>query len=306
MEKCPICTGDCLPVAQLPTGTLEKCNLCHWLFSIGVPLKPIEKANLSKDKSDEYLSIVQKATAFSGLGPSERVLDINSGDGLLLGWYLKNTVTVGVEPNVTLMKEALQAQRVDVPIMENFSPAAIRIRGEFPAFKIITAIDILQDYVHPLDFLINCHTLLADDGVLVIQVPNFQQLYKGDAEDFSLDQHYFLTYTIKNALQNAKLELQGIEVLKKGIRAYATKLNNKRFAISDFNDKLRLYTSMNQSIINELHNRFDLTETYKALENKLHPNKQITRNELIPTKPTPNQKTLPISEGKPPSVRVME
>jgi 2-polyprenyl-3-methyl-5-hydroxy-6-metoxy-1,4-benzoquinol methylase len=302
--RCPICSGDCQPVAQLPTGTLEKCNLCHWLFSIGIPLKPIEKANLSKEKSDEYLAIVQKATAYSGLGPSDKVLDINSGDGLLLGWYLKNTVTVGMEPNVKLMKEALQAQRVDVPFMEK-SLAELKVRGEVTKFKIITIVDVLQAYEHPLEFLIECQEMLADDGVIIIQVPYFAQMYK-EAEDFSLDQHYFLTYTIKNVLQRAKLELQGVELLKKGIRAYATKPSNKKFATSDFNDKLRLYTAMTAAIINELHTRFDLLGTYKTLEEKLRPKREMARNDFTPTKPTPTEKTSPISEGKPPSVRVME
>jgi hypothetical protein len=284
---CPICAAESVPVVQLTTGTLLKCTLCHWLFTQDVPLKPIVKANLDKEKRDEYLAIVHKASEYSGLSEGERVLDINSGDGMLLGWYLKHTVTVGVEPNVELMKQALKEQRVDVPLMEKFPPAVdIIVRGEVVRFKIITAIDCLQDYANPLETLIKCQTMLADEGVLVIQVPYFPQLYKGDAADFPLDQHYFLTYTLRSAVQRAQLELQGVEIIKSNIRIYATRLGNKKFAVSDFNDKLRLYTTMSTAIINELHARYDLPSKYIELENKLRP-RQKPRNDFGPSLPTP-------------------
>jgi hypothetical protein len=244
---------------------------------------------MSTEKCDEYLAIVQKATTYSALGSGERVLDINSGDGLLLGWYLKSIITAGVETNISLVKEALKQHRVDIPIMEEFSLAGVQNKTKekgFSTFKIITLIDVLQN-MNPIQTLTDCRSLLESEGVLVFQVPYFAQLFKGEPQEFSMDQHYFLTYTIKSLLQRVNLELQGLEVIKTNIRVYATQLGNKKFAVADYTEKLRLYTTMNAAMIHDLHSRFDLEKTYKELEDKLN-NKRESRRNNFPSYESPS------------------
>ncbi len=276
MNNCPVCAAESAAVAQLREGSLFKCSVCHWLFSQDVPIKPIDKSNPSEEKRNEYLAIVHKATMYAPMENGDKVLDVYSGDGTLLGWYTKYLVTVGVEPNVALMKEALNKKRVDVAVMKDFTFDAVQNSGQRLSFKIITVIDVLQD-LNMLPALQECAKLLAQDGVLVLQIPYFPQLLK--EEDFPQCQNYFLTYTLKTCLQRANLEMQGSEFPKRGIRVYATHPGNKRFAISDYTEKLRLYTTMNTAFMQELHARYDLDSTYKILEEKLHSKPLSARND---------------------------
>lgn len=270
--KCPICAAESVVVAKLTVGELLKCSNCYWLFTQGVPLKLFEKVNLSEEKKNEYLSIVRKSSEYVQLGPTDKVLDINSGDGTLLGWYLKNIVTVGVEPDVKLMRIALNEKRVDVPMMVDFLsefPKAISPVHDGGKFKVITVVDVFQDYA-VLPLLVKCKTMLVDEGVIVVQTPYFPQLFTGLSQDFVLSQNYILAYTLKNLCQEAGLELRGVGFPKKGIRGYITYPGFRRFAIVDFDAKLKMYTQLSAAIITELHARFDLDRTYQQLEQKLY------------------------------------
>lgn len=272
MSKCPICNTESIVVAKLREGELLKCPQCFWLFTKNIPLKLFEKANLSEEKRNEYLAITQKASTYSGLMHGDKVLDINSGDGTLLGWYLKDTLTVGVEPNPALMKEALNHKRVDVPIVQEFSGNIEVMKQTKSLFRIITIIDVFQDYA-VLPLLLECKKLLMDEGVIVVQSPYLPQAMTG--KDFPASQNYILAYTLRSLFQKAGLELQGIEFPKQGIRGYGTNIGFKRFGINDFDAKLKMYTQMSAAIISELHSRFDLDEIYKQLEPKLEP---LSRN----------------------------
>jgi hypothetical protein len=276
--NCPICASESVVVAKLSEGELLKCEKCYWLFTQNVPIKLFEKLNLNEEKRNEYLSIVQKASAYVELKPQDKVLDINSGDGTLLGWYLKNTVTVGVEPDAKLMKEALNQKRVDVPVMAEFSSKqkwddTFIGKGRF---KIITIVDCFQDLA-VLPSLIQCKELLESEGVIVVQAPYFPQMLT-EPKDFVLSQNYILAYTLRSLFQKVGLELQGVQFTKKSIRGYGTNFGFKRFGVSDFEAKLKMYTQMSAAIITELHARFDLDESYTQLEQKLHPVSMETRN----------------------------
>ena len=260
-NNCPVCTKVSVQVAKLADGVLLKCPQCHWLFSTCTP-KAFVKKDLDEDKRNEYLAITQKATLLSGLSGGDKVLDICSGDGILLGWYLKSTVTVGVESDAKLMKEALNNKRVDVPIIQEFNSKIdeVKLVGKF---KIITIIDVLQNMDFPV-VIADCVKLLHPEGVLVVQTPYFPQ--EMEAKKITPSRNYLLAYTLHSVFQRIGLELQGTEFPKTGIRAYATFRTFKKFGIHDFDLKLRLYTQMSHALISELHARFDLEETYKKID----------------------------------------
>lgn len=257
-NNCPICTKESVSVANLDNGILLKCPQCHWLFSNCTP-KLFVKKDLDEEKINEYLAITQKASLLSGLTGGDKVLDVCSGDGMLLGWYLKSTVTVGVEPNASLMKEALNNKRIDMPIIDTFND---NIGQGLGPFKIITIIDVIQN-MDFMDVLKRCIPILHPEGVLVFQTPYFPQELSGGK--INPARNYLLAYTLHGVFQRLSLELQGIEFPKMGIRAYATFRTNKRFGEHDFDLKLKLYTHLSHAIMTELHARFDLEETYQRI-----------------------------------------
>src|ERR1700722_7588961 len=258
--RCPICMTVTASVAALTEAKLFRCPKCNWLFSDAKP-SPVDKSNLDNDKRDEYLAIVQKATMFSGMTDGCRVLDVGSSDGTLLGWYLNKTITVGVESNVEQMKVALNSKRVDVPIMAGFGYESFKNQ---PKFRIITVIDVFQDY-DIVSMLNVCKKILAEMGVIVVQCPYLPQLM---TEEITVCRNYPLVFTLRTLVPLLGLEVQGVEFPKKGMRAYITHPNNKEFGKYDFEAKLKIYTTMSAAIMTELRSRFDLDETYKGLGQK--------------------------------------
>jgi len=271
-NNCPICDTESVLAAKLQAGTILQCPACYWAFSQDMKITPFEKHDLDEDKRNEYLAIVQKASLYSDLSrEGDKVLDINSGDGTLLGWYLKGPVTVGVEPNAALMKTALNQHRVDVPVIKEFSAEAVSHIGKF---KIITVVDVFQNF-NP-KALKDLGDLLSDTGVIVLQVPYLLNLVK-DSKDLPC-KNYFLVFTLRHLFTTSGLTLQGVEVIKQNVRAYGTKPNFKMFASNDYESKLKLYTTMSVAIMEELHSRFDTIAPYQTLEEKIRENRWEARD----------------------------
>lgn len=273
--KCPICAAESVVVAKLTVGEMLKCPKCGWLFTQNVPVNLFYKGKLTEEKKNEYLAIVQKASDFVQLGPTDKVLDINSGDGTLLGWYLKNIVTVGVEPNAALMKEALNAKRVDVPIVALFNAEEVKHVAHVGKFKIITIIDVFQDH-DVRSLLLHCRELLAPDGVIIVQAPYLPELLIEKAENFILSQNYILACTLQHVCMEVGLMPQGGEFPKKNIRCYITHLGFN--FTEDYDMKLKLHMQMSNAFVHELYARYDLDDIYKQLEHKLHPQPLGIRN----------------------------
>lgn len=280
--NCPIDNVEMSLAATLEKIKLFKCPSCHWLS--GFPNKELKGKDPSpdKDKREQYLAIVQKATQCVDLMEGDKVLDINCGDGTLLGWYKKSLVTFGIDPSAENIKTALNEKRADMAVIKEFSAANVNSivdplgvnAGMKLRFKIITAIDCLQYQMEIVPFLTSCRDLLHEEGVLLIQAPYLVEAFKTD--DFPLQRNYFLTFTLFNALQGVRLRLQGVEFSKDGLlRAYITRPSYQRFAVADYQQKLWLYTNASLKMINEVRSKFDSLEPYKRLGRQIS---EDTRN----------------------------
>jgi SAM-dependent methyltransferase len=130
-------------------------------------------------KVDEYLtsdpmavSRCEKAIELAGLDTSMRVLDIACKDAVLL----KTMQSVGVVPKyvgVDIAQRLIDRNTAE-GLPGTFVCADITAGGGFPdkSFDRIFALEILEHVPTPDKLLREAHRLLADDGVLILSVPN--------------------------------------------------------------------------------------------------------------------------------------
>lgn len=213
---------------------------------------------------DDLLDIVGRTSEYVDLQPNDKVLDINCGDGTLLGWYRPNIVTVGIDENTELLKQALNTKKADFGIPEKFSIGIVKsMCGIFnvePKFKIITAVNVPE--VNQL--LADCKLLLHDKGAIVIQSP------------YSLENKSAVKLQ-EDVLALKDLIIHGISFHKTMFRAYITFSEYKRFAFNDYDAKMRLYFNFNTTLLKEMR------QAYKSPEPISKQVREQSRNEATGT-----------------------
>jgi SAM-dependent methyltransferase len=111
-----------------------------------------------------------------GLGPKDMVVEIASNDGSLLERFQQYGVrTLGVEPAANIARVA-RARGVET--VDRFFDAAVgaEIRADRGAAGAVVANNVLAHVDEPRDFLAGCRALLAEDGLLVVEVPYLRDL----------------------------------------------------------------------------------------------------------------------------------
>lgn len=99
-----------------------------------------------------------------------RALDIDCGDGVLLGAYPRWITPVGVDPRLSESGRADFGVAVGAPFLDDDTQDALGHIAQ-QGFDVITAIGCLDHYDEPRAFLHNVKALLAEDGVFVLETP---------------------------------------------------------------------------------------------------------------------------------------
>jgi len=143
------------------------------------------------------------------------VVDIGCNDGLFLGACADRGVrTLGIEPAANLT--AIARQKCLAVVNEYFSPEiAQRVRDRWgPAAAVVTTntlnhIDDLHAFVEGVALM------LADDGVMVVEVPHALDLILNNEFDTIYHEHLseFSVRSLVDLLGGAALEVWGLEAL---------------------------------------------------------------------------------------------
>lgn len=121
-----------------------------------------------------------------GLERNSIVLDIGCNDGTLLRQYRGGPIKVGIDP---LCKQFDGHLGDGMFFPELFSAA--RIKTEFPnnKVKIVTSIAMFYDLERPVEFARDVASILAPDGVWVIEVADLAQVLRNLAYDGICHEH---------------------------------------------------------------------------------------------------------------------
>jgi NDP-4-keto-2,6-dideoxyhexose 3-C-methyltransferase len=128
--------------------------------------------------------ITRKATEFAGLAGNDAVLDIGCNDGTLLRSYTVSGIRrIGFEPADNLAAPA--SEGTDRIISDFFSAGAVA--GE--RFQIITSIAMFYDLEDPNAFVAGIASVLARDGVWIIEMHYLPMTLAGNAFDAVCHEH---------------------------------------------------------------------------------------------------------------------
>lgn len=140
-------------------------------------------------------------------------LDIASNDGTLLSFVPKHTYKVGVDPVGFLCEEA--KQHADVIINDYFSTDVIEGNPDFrgySGFDVITSISCFYDMPDPSSFVEDVKSVLAKDGVWIIQQNYLLTTMQLSAVDNFCHEHleYYTLLSLENLLDRFGLEVNEV------------------------------------------------------------------------------------------------
>jgi D-mycarose 3-C-methyltransferase len=182
------------------------------------------------------------------LAPDDFVVEIGSNDGILLSQFSDNIQTLGVDPAENVV-EAARERGVET-ITAFFSPdVAETIRADYGAADAICAnnvvghIDELQGLLQGLD------SLLAPDGMFVMEVPYLVDLFSNHQFDTIYHEHisYFSVRALEHLVQQYDMELFHVERLDihgGSIRAFVQRKSTDRSPSKKVSDLKKLELAM--------------------------------------------------------------
>jgi SAM-dependent methyltransferase len=135
-----------------------------------------------------------------GLGPDSLAIELASNDGYLLRNYLDRGIPVlGIDP---AEGPAREAEKLGVTTLTTFFTAELagRLAGEGRRADVIHANNVLAHVADTNGFVRGIATLLAEDGVAVIEVPYVKDLI--DHREFDTIYHEHLCYFSVTALDH--------------------------------------------------------------------------------------------------------
>lgn len=162
-----------------------------------------------------------------GLGKDDLVVEVASNDGSLLRYFDSHGVrTLGIEPARNIARIAREA---GIATVEEFftSTFARELRDAYGSARAIIANNVLAHVDDTRDFLFGARTLLAPDGLLVVEVPWLGKLVANLEYDTVYHEHlcYFSLTALSQIYSAAGLSVVDVEhvsVHGGSLRVYAS------------------------------------------------------------------------------------
>jgi len=125
------------------------------------------RSGLNQSMVRHLEGIVRKIQSVVKLQPGDAVLDIGSNDGTMLGFYPKDLNIIGMDPTSKKFREHYPPH---VTVISDFFSKArlIPVLGN-RRLKAVTSIAMFYDLEDPLSLMQEVHSVLANDGVWVLE-----------------------------------------------------------------------------------------------------------------------------------------
>ena len=188
---------ECCSLVQILDVIDPEVLFRHYLYVTGTS-ETIAAHNL------EYAREVVETLA---LGAGDLVVEIASNDGSLLKCFQPYGLkTLGVEPATNISEIAVKS---GVETVNKFfdSVTAEEVRRSYGPARAVIGNNVLAHVDDTLDFLRGCASLLAEDGLVIIEVPYLRDLLDLVAYDTIYHEHhcYFSATSLKRLCEAAGL-----------------------------------------------------------------------------------------------------
>jgi SAM-dependent methyltransferase len=159
---------------------------------------------------------VEMAIERFGLGSDSLVMEVASNDGYLLRHVVGRGIpALGIEPAANVAKVA---QNLGVETLVRFfgRETARDLAAEGKRADLIAANNVMAHVPDLNDFVAGFEILLADDGVVTVEVPHLLRLVEDNQFDTIYHEHfqYFSCLTAQRVLAHHGLELFDVEELR--------------------------------------------------------------------------------------------
>ncbi|MBI2834361.1 MAG: class I SAM-dependent methyltransferase [Acidobacteria bacterium] len=146
------------------------------------------------------------------LGPSDLVIEVASNDGSLLQAFARHGVrTLGIEPARNI---AALARQAGIETIDRFFDATLArdVRDDRGPARAVLANNVLAHVDDPVDFLRGCRELVAEDGLIAIEVPSLGDLLDRLEYDTIYHEHlcYFSVTTLARLCDRAELRIASV------------------------------------------------------------------------------------------------
>lgn len=251
LDHCPLCNSGHFSNYMICKDftvshedfALVRCDSCDFLFTnprpAGDKLKDyyqsedyISHSNKSNNpinfayKIARHFTIKSKVKLANAQGQKGKLLDIGCGTGHFLSACKQENWNIsGVEPDPGA--RALARQNTQVEIVDNIS------RITQSGFNVITLWHVLEHIPDLNDFIKRLGTLLAQDGTIIVAVPNYKSYdarhYKEYWAAYDVPRHlyHFEQATMKALMKNHGLKIK--QVLPMKLDAYYVSLLSETY-----------------------------------------------------------------------------
>jgi SAM-dependent methyltransferase len=218
--------------------------------------------------------IAHKASEFVGLQNGDQVLDIGCNDGTLLRSYTVPGIhRTGFEPANNLQEDAAQGTDRIIPDFFSARPVA----GEH--FRIITSIAMFYDLEDPNGFVADVASILAEDGVWVIEMHYLPLTLATNAFDAVCHEHleYYSLASLEPLLGRHGLvvvDVETNEVNGGSLRAYVVHEGARSVRTSVRRERVQAARASEQPLA------LNRPQTYEAWGERIHQTGKALRDWL--------------------------
>jgi len=232
------------------------------------------KSGINESMRESLRSVAEDATHVAELEENDLILDIGCNDGTMLRMFDEDCRRVGFEPAENLVSEAREGT---TRVINDFFTANSyeEALGDEPA-DLVTSIAMFYDLDEPNEFVSNVKSILADDGVWVIQMAYLPEKIETNAFDSIVHEHleYYSLLALENLLERHSLEVFDMETNDVNGGSFRVYIRHNGADVSGFDGaRERLDSFRKYEADMGLHSQ----ETYDAFADRVQRLKEQTR-----------------------------
>ena len=164
-----------------------------------------------------------------------KIIEIASNDGTFLSILKKvrKINEIGVDPS-SLMTDLAKKKGIKTEKLYFSDKNAKYLLNKYGKFDVIYGANVFNHIDDPYNFLSGCKKLLTDEGVLILEFPDLDQLFKKKSFDTIYHEHrnYYSKNSIIKIFKKINiriLKFEKLEYMSGSLRVYAKNSNFRKF-----------------------------------------------------------------------------
>ena len=170
------------------------------------------QSSLNDSMTFHLKTIAERIINYVNFSESDVIVDIGSNDGTFLSFFENlGLKRIGIDPTISKFAKSYHSDIIKVP--EFFTKNSFNIVSDKPA-KFISSISMMYDLDNPMQFALEVHDCLDDNGFWFFEQSYLGLMLEKLAYDTICHEHleYYSAYTIHKILEKAGFLVRDIEL----------------------------------------------------------------------------------------------